>query len=168
MIFGGSSDSLQYKMAEFKLTINDPKTGKSYKHLTSDTSLVGKKIKEKVKGDVFGLKDYEFEITGGSDNAGFPMRFDIPGIQRKKALLTRGPGVKIKRKGMRKRKTVAGNEISKKTVQINLKIIKPGSKKIEEILGKKEETKEASKEETKKVEEKPKETKKEEPKKEIK
>ncbi len=161
-------------MAEIKLTINDPKTGKSYKHITEGSSLRGKKLKEKISGDLIGLKGYELEITGGSDKAGFPMRFDLPGPQRKKILLTKGPGVKLKRKGIRKRKTVAGNEISKDTVQVNLKILKVGAKKIEDILGKKEETpkekaeepKKEKKEETPKeeVKEGKKEEKKEEPK----
>ena len=154
-------------MAEAKLTINDPKTGKSYKHLVDNSQLIGKKLKEKISGDSFGLKGYELEITGGSDKAGFPMRFDLQGPQRKKILLTKGPGVKIKRKGMRKRKMVAGNEISKDTVQVNLKILKIGTKKIEEILSKKEEAKEEIPKEKPK-QEPPKEEKKEEVKEEKK
>jgi len=171
-------------MAEIKLTINDPKTGKSYKHTVDHQNLINKKLRDKITGDPLGLKGYELEITGGSDKAGFPMRFDLPGTQRKKILLAKGPGVKIKRKGIRKRKTVAGNEISKETAQVNLKIIKQGTKKIEEILSKKEEkpkeeakpAKEKQKAEKKeeikepekeeKKEEKPKEEKKEKPKEE--
>ena len=147
-------------MAEIKITINDPKTGKSYKQIGDNSSLKGKKIREKISGDLIGLKGYELEITGGSDNAGFPMRFDLPGPQRNKILLTKGPGVKIKRKGMRQRKTVAGNEISDNTMQVNVKVLKIGTKKLEEVFGKKEEPSkeekapEEKKEESKKVEEK--------------
>ena len=83
----------------FKLVINNK--GRAYsKELNDQESQIflNKKIKEKVSGNTFGLKNYEFEITGGSDKDGFPMRFDLPGTGRKKLLLSKGPGVKIKRK----------------------------------------------------------------------
>lgn len=132
------------KMPEFKLNINDVKTGKSYKKIVSGNEsdiFKNKKIKDKIIGDSFGLKGYEFEITGGSDIAGFPMRSNIPGIGRKKVLLTKGPGVKIKRKGMKKRKSVVGSTLSHLITQINLKTITYGNKSFEEVFGKKEEIK---------------------------
>ncbi len=61
-------------MAEFKLTISDPKTGKAYQKQIKDDEtriFIGKAISEKVIGDSFGLTGYEFEIRGGSDAAGF-------------------------------------------------------------------------------------------------
>lgn len=150
-------------MVEFKLCINDPKSGKSYtKTITGEETYAfkNKKIKDKVAGNTFGFKNYEFEISGGSDNAGFPMRYDLNIQGRKKVLLSSGPCVKIKRKGMRKRKTVRGNVITPVISQINLKVLKEGDKKIIEIF--------PPKEEEKKAEEAPKETPKEEPKKEEK
>ncbi|MBU1203532.1 MAG: 30S ribosomal protein S6e [Nanoarchaeota archaeon] len=142
-------------MADIKIVINDQKTGKSYKkELGKEESnvLFGKKIGEGIDGDSFGFSGYKFVITGGNDNSGFPMRRDMEGTKRKKALLTSGPGVKIKRKGMRKRKTVAGNTIGTDTSNINLKIITSGKKPIEQILGI---------EDKPKVEDKPKEADKE-------
>jgi len=155
-------------MVEFKLCINDPKSGKSYTKTISGEethAFKAKKIKSKVIGNTFGFKNYEFEITGGSDNAGFPMRYDLNAQGRRKILLSSGPCVKIKRKGMRKRKTVRGNIITPVISQINLKILKVGDKKLIEIFPPKEGEKKA--EEKPKVE-KPKEAPKVESKKEEK
>lgn len=133
-------------MAELKLVINDPKTGKSYAK-SSDIDLAGNKIGDKIQGDHLGLKGYELQITGGSDTAGFPMRSDIETSGRKRALLTFGPGVSRKKlkkkKGARIRKTVRGNTISNLIAQVNMKIVKHGSEDIEKSLGieKKEEAK---------------------------
>ena len=131
-------------MSEFRITINDTKTGRSY-NKTLDTDLfLGKRIKDKINGDDLGLKGYELEITGGSDNAGFPMRYDLPGTGRKKIKILSGTGLrKLPKRGINVRKTVKGNTISNDIVQVNLKIIKDGSKKVEEIFGvetKKDET----------------------------
>ena len=90
-------------MVEFKLTINDVKTGKSYKKIVRDLEadvFRGKKIKDQVLGNEFGLKDYELEITGGSDNAGFPMRSDLDLMGRKRILIVKGQGAKLKRIGV--------------------------------------------------------------------
>ena len=128
-------------MAEFKAVINDPKTGKSYQKMVTDSSLIGKKIKDKINGDSLDLKGYELEITGGSDSSGFPMRKDFDSIARKRIMLTKGPGLRHNEKGRKIRKTLRGNTISNKITQINFKILKYGSKKPEEIF-KKEEVKE--------------------------
>ena len=65
----------------------------------------------------------ELLITGGSDNAGFPMRKDVRGGGRKKILIVAGVGARKKAAGLRQRKTVSGNTISSRTVQINLKVV---------------------------------------------
>ena len=122
-------------MAEFKVTINDPKAGKSYSKAVSTSTFLNKMIRETVSGDDWGLAGYELEITGGSDAQGFPMRFDMPGAERRKALLTRGPGVHLDRDGQRKRKSVRGNTIGAQTVQVNLKVVKYGAKSIPDLLG---------------------------------
>lgn len=124
---------------EIKLVISNPKTGKSYQKPVEDSALLGKKIGDKVSGDLFGLPGYELEIRGGSDSAGFPMRKDVDSSGRKHALLTDGPGVHIDRKGMKKRKTIRGNTIDESTAQVSVKVIKSGSKDIDDILGLKKE-----------------------------
>ncbi len=126
-------------MVEVRYVVNDVKSGKTYQKTLEDDSLVGKKIGEKVEGDFLGLEGYELEIRGGSDHAGFPLRKDIEGPVRKRALLGGGVGVKINRPGMKLRKTVCGNTITVKTAQINLSVKKYGSKALEDIFGKKEE-----------------------------
>lgn len=126
-----------------KVVISDPKTGRSVQKDVPNEgaqALFGLKIGDKVKGEVLDLTGYEFEITGGSDFAGFPMRRDVPGVVRKKILAVSGVGVKNKKKyrkkkkkglrtmkGMRQRVSVAGNTIYAKTAQVNMKILKAGS-----------------------------------------
>ena len=58
------------------------------------------------------------------------MRKDVQGTIRVRALLS-------KKKGYRERKTVRGNTIAEDIIQINLKVIKEGEKKLEEIFGEK-------------------------------
>lgn len=129
-------------MAEIKVVIGYK--GKSYQKTISD-ELVGRKIGDKISGDLIGLKGYELEITGGSDTAGFPMRKDVPGIGRKRPLLTNGPGVKINTKGERIRKAIRGNTFSNDTAQINLKVLKEGSEDLGKLFKKEEPTKEQEK-----------------------
>lgn len=128
-------------MVEVRFVINDTKTGKTYQKAVEDETLVGKKLGDSVSGDFLGLEGYELHIRGGSDFAGFPLRADIDGPVRKKALLGSGVGVKVDRKGMKKRKTVCGNQITLKTAQINLSVAKYGAKSLEDIFGKKEDAK---------------------------
>lgn len=116
-------------MVEFKLNIGDPKTKKILKKDLKDVEtkpLIGKRIGDKIKGEILELPGYEFEITGGSDNAGFPMRRDVLGSQRKKVLIVSGVGIRKNRDGNRRRITVAGNTIYDGTVQINMKVVKHG------------------------------------------
>jgi len=158
-------------MAEFKLTINDTKNGKGYQKSVTGAeadTFKGKKLGDKINGELIGLKGYEFEIRGGSDKQGFPMRWDVDSTQRKKPLIVEGVGVKKKRKGQKQRKSVRGNILSTEIVQINLKTIKYGNDSLAKLFGKEEAPKEEKKEEVKeepKKEEKP-EEKKEENKKE--
>ena len=121
-------------MPEFKFVINDTKTGRSYSK-AHQADLSGIKIGDKVSGNIFGLDDFEFQFTGGSDTAGFTMRKDINTPNRKSALIGSGPGIHIKGKGIKLRRTVRGNTIGNQTVQVNLKITKHGKDTIEKALG---------------------------------
>ncbi len=157
-------------MADFKLTIANPNTGKCVQRELKDPdskALIGKKIGEKIEGSLVGLADYEFELTGGSDYCGFPMRKDVQGAGRKRLLAVEGVGIKKKAKGIKQRKTVCGRTVHDKIVQINLKILKEGKEKLfEKGEAKEGEKSEAKAEEKPKVEAKPEEKKEAEPKKE--
>jgi len=160
-------------MVEFKLTIADPKTGKCYQRTVGDLKskdLIGLKIGEMLKGEAVDLPGYEFEITGGSDYCGFPMRKGISGA-RKRILVVKSVGFKGGREGEKRRKTVCGEKIHDKISQINLKILKEGKTKLTAEAKEGEAPKEEKKEsapanEEKKAEEAPK--KEEKPKEELK
>jgi small subunit ribosomal protein S6e len=130
---------------EIKCTINDPKTGKSYNKTIEKELVSNKKIRDTVPGNLFGLTGYELKITGGSDDAGFPMRPEINTTGRKKILVKNSIGVKVNKKGMLKRKTVRGNIIGEKIAQLNLTVLKSGTKPIKELLTPKEEKPEEKK-----------------------
>ena len=163
-----------------KVILSDPKTGKSYSiELEADKAkIIGTRIGKTVDGASIGLSGYKIQITGGSDKDGFPMRIDVPGRGRKKALLGAGPCYKPKSKGIKRRKTVRGNVLTKDIVQINAKIVKAGTKPLDKLLGAEDaaevapakEEKKPAKEEKPKKEEKPAKEKKpkEKPKKEEK
>jgi len=130
----------------FKLNISEK--GKAWKLENDSEDWIGKKIGEKVSGKEISadLEGYSLEITGTSDNAGFPGKKDEEGFAMKGILLTKGWGMHTKPKGLRKhpikkvpqgmrlKKTVRGNTISKDTAQINLKVLKSGSKKLEQVF----------------------------------
>jgi len=118
----------------FKLNISDK--GKAWKIETESEFLVGKTIGDKINGKEIKheLEGYEFEITGGSDNAGFPLSKDVPGLALKALLLKKGFGMKDNIEGMRRRKTVRGGTISQLVTLINLKVVKHGTKHLNEIF----------------------------------
>jgi small subunit ribosomal protein S6e len=124
-------------MVSFKLCISDPSSGKSFQKEVKDDmaqAFVGLNIGESIKGDSFEFSGFEFQITGGSDHCGFPMRKGILGL-RKKINLLGGIGFKGASKGIRRRKTVCGHKIHDKISQINLKVTKQGSKKLADVMG---------------------------------
>lgn len=119
---------------EYKLNLGDPKTGKTFKKDVKEAEakvFFGKKMGDKVEGSKIGLEGYEFEICGGSDYCGFPMRKDVQGGTRKRVLITKGVGNQDNWGGRRRRRTVVGNMISDKITQINLKILKQGKASLE-------------------------------------
>jgi small subunit ribosomal protein S6e len=124
-------------MVEFKAVINDVKTGKSYQVPVTGhhaNSLIGKKIGDVVDGIFVGLPGYKLSITGGSDKDGFPMRRDLPGVKRRRILITKGIGFRANEQGLRLRKSIRGNTISPEVAQLNLKITQFGSKPVDELI----------------------------------
>ncbi|MBN2127826.1 MAG: 30S ribosomal protein S6e [Candidatus Diapherotrites archaeon] len=117
------------------------KNGKAYSVKSEEPLFVGKKIGSTVKMDSIGLTGFEGTIKGGSDKQGIPMKYDLDGAARRKVFV-----VTDKKKGTRNRLTRRGNTISSETSQINIKVTKEGTAKIEEILGKKEGTEEKKEE----------------------
>ena len=132
----------------FKVNISE-KSGKTFKIESESEQLVGKSLHDKIEGNEISpeLNGYEFEITGASDSAGFPSRENVEGVGLKKVLLRFGKDMKKRPKkegkrkrsnnrpkGLRLRKTVRGQTISSAMAQINLKIIKEGSKKLPDIF----------------------------------
>ena len=116
--------------------INVGHKGKTWKIETEVDALNGRVIGDKVHGKDLKneLEGYEFEITGGSDSAGFPLSKDVEGLGLRKLLLKKGFAMRDSRKGVRIRKTVRGKIISATTSQINLKVIKEGHKKLEDLF----------------------------------
>jgi len=122
-------------MGAIKLNIGDPKSKKTVTVALDEQvskALFGKKLSQTIKGELIDKPGYEFLITGGSDNAGFPMRNDIESERRQKILLVDGVGNRQRSPGMRLRKTVAGNVVTATTAQLNLKVTKHGSKPLVE------------------------------------
>lgn len=144
-------------MAEIKVNIGT-KSGKSYQKAFDSSKFTNKKIGDTISGDLVNIQGAELQITGGSDNSGFPMRPDLPGTLKRKLLVTRGMGYREKIKGKRTKKMFATNQITEKTAQINLKIIKEGSQSLEQAweLVKTELAKEAETTQPIKVKEEPK------------
>lgn len=117
-------------MVKLKLVLGD-KSGKTKQieiEEATSKSFMGLKIADTVKGELIDMPGYEFVITGGSDNAGFPMRHDVVSANRKKILVVSGIGVRKNVPGRRLRRTVAGNTIGANSAQVNLKITKQGKK----------------------------------------
>jgi small subunit ribosomal protein S6e len=116
-----------------KINIGVPSLKKTKQIELSDDqskSLYDKRVGETIKGELVDLPGYQFEITGGSDNAGFPMRRDVRMSGRKKILITKSKGNRDTRAGRRSRKTVAGAIIYTGTAQVNLKTVKEGKQSL--------------------------------------
>lgn len=118
------------------IKVNIADHGKTWKIEVSTDSLIGKSLGETLKGNELSadLEGYELKVAGASDSAGFPHKSDVEGSALRRVLLKRGWGMHDNTEGMRRRKTVRGKQISEKTVQLNLIIVKEGSKKLQEIF----------------------------------
>ncbi|MEM0506041.1 MAG: 30S ribosomal protein S6e [Thermosphaera sp.] len=102
-----------FRATSWQVRVNDERTA----------SLIGLKIGDEFDGTLLGLRNVKLRITGGSDISGFPMRPDIPGPVKKRALLSGPPGFYPSRSGERRRKMVRGNTVAPDTVQINTVIV---------------------------------------------
>jgi small subunit ribosomal protein S6e len=124
-------------MAEFTVAVSDPETGLTHQVDVSDQDanrFIGRELGEEVEGSAVELDGYTLKLTGGSDDAGRPMREDVKGTTLKAVLLTGGTGFKPEKEGERKRVTVRGREVSDATRQINAKISEQGDGDVEELL----------------------------------
>ncbi|SDJ20785.1 SSU ribosomal protein S6E [Halovenus aranensis] len=124
-------------MAEFTVAVSDPEDGMTYQIDVSDQDanrFIGRDLGEEVDGSAVGLNGYTLELTGGSDNAGRPMRDDVRGPNLKSVMLEGGTGYNPSRDGERKRVTVRGREISDDTRQINARIAGRGDQPVDELL----------------------------------
>ncbi|VVC01583.1 30S ribosomal protein S6e [uncultured archaeon] len=122
-----------------KIVISDPKTGKSFGlevPKDKESSLIGKKMGDKLEGGALGADGYTLEITGGSDLAGFPIRRDVSGPRRAGVILSSGTGFTKHEKGVRAKRNVRGNIISDQIMQVNAKVSSYGSKGLEELFPK--------------------------------
>jgi small subunit ribosomal protein S6e len=130
----------------FKFNISN-KEGKTYKLEAEALGIILKSIGETIEGSEISpdLTGYEFEITGASDKAGLASLKEIEGVGLKRVLLGYGKGMHQrpkglskrpgrKPKGLRLRKTLRGKVISEAMSQINMKVVKEGSKKLSEVF----------------------------------
>jgi small subunit ribosomal protein S6e len=120
-----------------KIVLSDPKENKAHNIELDDAKsalLVGRRVGESIGGKDLGLTGYEIRITGGSDKDGTPMRRDVHGSARTRALLGKGQGHRQKEKGIIKRKLVRGNIVTGDIVQVNAVVVKRGKKKIDALL----------------------------------
>lgn len=136
-------------MAEFKVVVSDPKTGRAYNVDASGGAagaIVGKSIGDEIDAGSLGLSGYKIRITGASDRTGIAAKKGVPGAGKKKLLLAGGIGFHPVMDGERRRKTVRASEITQDFVQINALVTAYGEKTLDELFPKVEgEKKEAKK-----------------------
>ena len=124
-------------MASFKVVVSDPETGETYQREADDQDanrFLGRSLGEEVDGGAVGLDGYTLELTGGSDDAGRPLRADVDGPDLQEILSDGGTGFNPTREGERKRVTVRGSEISESVAQINAKVVGRGEASVEDLL----------------------------------
>jgi len=112
--FGANEfEAIAYRTKSFQVSVDQSKA----------PSLIGAKIGDVVDVNISGVP-LKLKITGGSDNSGFPMRFDVQGGAKRRLLLSSPPGFYPTEDGMRKKRTVRGNMITAEIVQINTILIR--------------------------------------------
>jgi len=113
-------------MADFTVTVADPDSGATYQTTVDGQDanrFLGRELGDEVDGGAVGLDGFTLELTGGSDEAGRPLRADVRGADLKEILSDGGVGYKTSRDGERKRITVRGREISEAVAQVNAKVV---------------------------------------------
>ena len=113
-------------MADFTVTIADPDSGSTYQREVDGQDanrFLGRSLGDEVDGGAVGLDGHTLELTGGSDQAGRPMRADVDGTSLTELLLDGGVGYHPRKEGERKRVTVRGGEVAEDVVQINAKVV---------------------------------------------
>ena len=109
-------------MAQFKIIVSDPKTGKSEVLEAKDSTaqiFVGRRVGDIVDMSVVG-QNFKVKVTGGSDKAGFPMRGDVLGSGKRYVLMTEGTGFRNAAEGEKRRKLVRGGTITEEIYQLNV------------------------------------------------
>jgi small subunit ribosomal protein S6e len=112
-------------MAEFQIVVSD-ETGHTEQFEVDGQDanrFLNRDLGDEVDGGAVGHDGVTLELTGGSDEAGRPMRADVAGSELKELLLEGGVGYHPSREGERKRVTVRGRRISEATAQINARMI---------------------------------------------
>ena len=137
-------------MASFQVVVGDPDTGETHQFDVEGgdaNRFLGREIGDEIDGSAVGLDGFTLEITGGSDNAGRPMRERVAGANLRDVLLHEDTtGYNPTRDGERRRVSVRGREISEDTAQINARITGRGDQTVAEALGQAED--DAGEEET--------------------
>ena len=121
-------------MAKFQLIVSDPKSRASRAATIEGVkaqALIGKSIGEEVDGKLLGVGNVKLRITGGTDKDGVPMRFDVQGSARKRAILSGGVGYRPLSDGERMRKLVRGRVVSEETLQVNSVVVSGELERVE-------------------------------------
>ncbi|QGN07213.1 30S ribosomal protein S6e [Halorhabdus sp. CBA1104] len=124
-------------MADFTVAVADPDTGDTYQVDVDGQNanrFMGREIGDDVAGSAVGLDGFTLSLTGGSDDAGRPLREDVRGPDLKSVLLEGGTGFNPDREGERKRVTVRGREVSDAVRQLNVRIVEHGEGDVAELL----------------------------------
>jgi small subunit ribosomal protein S6e len=125
-------------MATFQVVVSDPETGHSYPMEVDGQDanrFLGRDVGDEVDGAAVGLDGYTVAVTGGSDQAGRPMREDVAGPGLSEKLLAGGTGFNPERDGERRRVTVRGREVSEAVTQLNVRVSERGETPVDELLG---------------------------------
>ena len=121
-----------------KFVIADTKAAKCYQKevdASKISQLTGMKIADEFDGGIIDIPGYKLKITGGSGKGGFPMKKGVIGSTVQPVLLSCGQGMRLKVRGLRKRKTVCGAQVSHDLSQVNTKVVKYGKQSLDSIFG---------------------------------
>ncbi|MDY6771225.1 MAG: 30S ribosomal protein S6e [Candidatus Nanohaloarchaea archaeon] len=101
---------------------------------SQEQTVQGLSVGDTFDGSAVGLDGYTLEITGGSDEDGFPMKRQLQGTGRKRILVEEGTGVRDLEDGERQRKSLRGNTVADDIAQLNCTVVEEGDKSIDELL----------------------------------